>query len=109
MQHDAKLSRRAVLIGLTASAAMVAETAVAQNRPASPPSTITTPPRDFGPGGAPTTYFNDPDVLTVDASFAPYVQSNSAIRRRQLRPGWRTVRRGRERLVLQQCRTQRRL
>ena len=27
------------------------------------------PPRDFGPNGAPTTYFTDPDVLTVDPSF----------------------------------------
>ena len=34
-----------------------------------PPSTVTTPPRDFGPNGAPTTYFTDPDVLTVDPSF----------------------------------------
>ena len=24
------------------------------------------PPRDFGPGGAPTTYFTDPDVLTIE-------------------------------------------
>ena len=34
-----------------------------------PPTTITTPPRDFGPNGAPTTYFTDPDVLTVEPEF----------------------------------------
>ena len=37
--------------------------------PAAPPSTITTPPRDFGPNGAPTTYFTDPDILSVDPAF----------------------------------------
>src|SRR3954469_7970813 len=43
-------------------------TAAAQPAPASaaPPSTITNPPRDFGPGGAPTTYFWDPDIIAVD-------------------------------------------
>jgi gluconolactonase len=38
-------------------------------------------PRDFGPGGAPTTYFTDPDVLTVDPLFNQYAQPNSAITR----------------------------
>ena len=81
MKHDAKLSRRAAIAGLTASAALIADSALAQDRPAGPPSTITTPPRDFGPNGAPTTYFSDPDILVVDPSFAPYVQPNSAIQR----------------------------
>ena len=50
-------------------------------RPAGPPSTVTDPPRDFGPGAAPTTYFTDPDILVVDPAFSGYVQPNSAITR----------------------------
>ena len=42
---------------------------------------MTTPPRDFGPGGAPTTYFTDPDVLTIDPMFNGLRQPNSAIKR----------------------------
>ena len=53
--------------------------AMAQAGPAAPPSAITSPPRDFGPNGAPATYFTDPDVLTVDPSFPN--QPNAAIRR----------------------------
>jgi len=49
--------------------------------PVAPPTTITTPPRDFGPGGAPTTYFTDPDVLTIDPSFNGLRQPNTPIRR----------------------------
>ena len=44
-----------------------------------PSTTVTTPPRDFGPNGAPTTYFWDPDVLAVDPSFN--AQPNAAIQR----------------------------
>ena len=50
-------------------------------RPAGPPSTVTVPPRDFGPSAAPTTYFTDPDILVVDPAFSGYVQPNSAITR----------------------------
>jgi len=46
-----------------------------------PPSTVTFPPRDFGPNAAPTTYFTDPDIITVDPSFGAYIQANSAITR----------------------------
>ena len=45
--------------------------------PVAPPSTVSSPPRDFGPGGAPPAYFNDPDVITVDPLFDRYVQPNS--------------------------------
>ena len=45
-------------------------------RPSSP-----IPPRDFGPGGAPTTYFTDPDVLTVDPAFNGLRQPNTPIQR----------------------------
>jgi len=50
------------------------------NPPAAPPSTITTPARDFGPN-APATIYPDPDVVTVDPLFNRYIQRNSAITR----------------------------
>src|SRR5258708_39704839 len=49
--------------------------------PVAPPSTITTPPRDFSSRGAPTTYFTDPDVLSVDPAFNALRQPNAAIQR----------------------------
>ncbi|MGU3667067.1 SMP-30/gluconolactonase/LRE family protein [Methylobacterium sp. A49B] len=70
-------SRRTVLAGASAVLAS-AGSAAAQPEP---PSTVTSPPRDFRPGAAPATYFTDPDVITVDPAFAPYVVPNSAIRR----------------------------
>jgi gluconolactonase len=47
----------------------------------SPPSTVTQPPRDFGPNGAPTTYFTDPDVLTLDPAFDALRQPNAPVQR----------------------------
>ncbi|MCJ2016769.1 SMP-30/gluconolactonase/LRE family protein [Methylobacterium sp. E-065] len=70
-------SRRSVLAGLglaLGSAGLAAAEPV-------PPSTVTNPPRDFRPHAAATTYFTDPDVLTVDPSFGAYIVPNSAIRR----------------------------
>jgi gluconolactonase len=72
------MSRRAAL---TAMGTLAGCAAVAQDRPASPPTTVTNPPRDFGPGGAPTTYFTDPDILTVDPAFNGLVQPNTPIQR----------------------------
>ena len=73
-------SRRNVLAALGAGVA-AAGSGAALAQPVAPPTTITTPPRDFSPRGAPTTYFTDPDVLSVDPSFGAYAQPNSAIRR----------------------------
>ena len=70
-------SRRAVLAG---AGAVLATATSAFGQP-EPPSTVTKPPRDFRPGAAPTTYFTDPDVITVDPAFESYVVPNSAIRR----------------------------
>ena len=86
LNEDKTLSRRTLVKALAAGAgAMVAGTgtAAAQPAPASaaPPSTITNPPRDFGPGGAPTTYFWDPDIIAVDPSFNGLAQPNAAIQR----------------------------
>ncbi len=55
--------------------------AQAQQTPVGPPSTITNPPRDFGPNAPPTTYFTDPDILVVDPAFGGLVQVNSSIKR----------------------------
>jgi gluconolactonase len=78
------ISRRrlATVMTIGAGAALFSSrTGVAQRVQVAPPSTITTPPRDFGPNGAPTTYFTDPDVLSVDPMFDRYAQPNSAITR----------------------------
>jgi hypothetical protein len=85
---DESLSRRKLLrgIGAAAGAAMLApDLARAQPNaldPVAPPSTISNPPRDFSASGAPTTYFTDPDVLTIDPSFDGLRQPNAAIQRR---------------------------
>src|SRR5215467_8157584 len=79
------ISRRTFAQGLAvaASATVVGGSrAVAQqSSEAAPPTTITNPPRDFGPGGAPTTYFWDPDIVAVDQSFNNLAQPNTAIKR----------------------------
>ncbi len=81
------ISRRTLIMGIgaVAGAAAVAPHVVRAQAPpggpAAPPSTVTSPPRDFGPTGAPTTYFTDPDILTVDPLFNQYAQPNSAIMR----------------------------
>ena len=49
--------------------------------PATPPSTVTSPPRDFGPGAPPNVYFWDPDVIAVDPSFNRVMQPNAPIQR----------------------------
>ena len=49
--------------------------------PATPPTTTTNPPRDFGPNGAPSTYFSDPDVITIDPVFGDITQGNTTIAR----------------------------
>ncbi len=83
--HD--LSRRGLIkaagIGAVAMtpAIALAQTPAATPTPAAPATTITNPPRDFGPGGAPTTYFRDPDMITVDPAFNGITQPNAAITR----------------------------
>jgi gluconolactonase len=49
--------------------------------PAAPPSTVTTPPRDFGPGAPPSVYFLDPDIVVVDPAFNALIQPNAAVTR----------------------------
>lgn len=81
------MTRRNLLatLGTAAGAALAAPaSAFAQARqgaPASAPTVVSNPPRDFGPGAPPTTYFNDPDVLTIDPSFNALVQPNTSLAR----------------------------
>ncbi|QRM29439.1 SMP-30/gluconolactonase/LRE family protein [Microvirga sp. VF16] len=75
------LSRRSLIKVMGVGAIAVGSGSALAQAPAQPPSTVTSPPRDFSPRGAPTTYFTDPDVLTIDPLFNQYAQPNSAITR----------------------------
>src|SRR5580700_10765585 len=78
------VSRRTLVAAMATGAGAIAlggPDATAQTGPAAPPSTITSPPRDFGPNGAPNVYFTDPDALTVDPSFDGLRQPNAPIQR----------------------------
>src|SRR5437868_15523751 len=81
------LSRRKVIRGVGAAlgaAALAPGWTGAQtssSAPVGPPTTITQPPRDFSPQGAPTTYFTDPDVLTIEPAFDGLRQPNAPIQR----------------------------
>jgi len=79
------VSRRRALVTMSAAAGatLFSRTGSAQveQKPAIPPSTITNPPRDFGPNAPPTTYFTDPDILVVDPAFGGLIQVNSSIKR----------------------------
>jgi gluconolactonase len=59
----------------------LAQTVPGGRGPVDPPSTTTSPPREFGPGAPPNVYFNDPDVLTVDPAFGGLMQGNTSIQR----------------------------
>ena len=84
---DRSADRRRLLrgVGAAVGAAMLAPRLVhaqaGPNGPVAPPSTVTQPPRDFSANGAPTTYFTDPDVLTVDPAFDGLRQPNAPIQR----------------------------
>jgi gluconolactonase len=78
--HD--LSRRGLIAAGVGATALMPGLAIAQATPPAPlgpPSTVTSPPRDFSPRGAPTTYFRDPDMITVDPAFNGITQPNAAI------------------------------
>ena len=86
MPGDARgpyLTRRNVLetISLTGAALLASPLARSQtNGGPAPPSTVSTPPRDFAPDAPPVPY-PDPDVLVVDPAFNGLRVFNSAIRR----------------------------
>ena len=72
------MSRRSAVkaLGAVAGAALVGDAVFAQ-RPA-PPSVVSNPPRDFSQT---TTYFTDPDILSVDPSFDGLVVPVNSIKR----------------------------
>jgi hypothetical protein len=85
-REGANLISRRVLIktaGVAVGAVALAPRLAAAQTPApmAPPSTITTPPRDFGPNAPPNVYFTDPDVLTIDPLFNGLRQPNAPIQR----------------------------
>jgi gluconolactonase len=83
-----EISRRQLIatVGSAAAAAIVTTKksfaqATRQGTPLSAPTVISNPPRDFGPDAPPTTYFTDPDILTVDPAFNSLIQANTSIKR----------------------------
>src|SRR5262245_21032586 len=76
-----QVTRRDALRIIGGAAGAVGAGPVLAQGPLAPPSTITTPPRDFRPGALPSLYFNDPDVVSVDPQFDAYVQPNAPIQR----------------------------
>src|SRR5216117_3499273 len=79
------LSRRRFMraVGAGAGAAAFVPAVVraqAPGKPAEPSSTITTPPREWGPSAPPVTYV-DPDVITIDPIFNGLRQANAPIQR----------------------------
>jgi gluconolactonase len=84
-----EISRRALIetLGAAAGAVFASTTVFARSQasgkpaPQSAPTVVSNPPRDFGPDAPPTTYFTDPDVLTVDPAFNGLVQANTSIKR----------------------------
>ena len=79
------ISRRRFMraVGAGAGAAALVPSVVraqAPGKPAEPSSTITTPPREWGPSAPPITYV-DPDVITIDPIFNSLRQGNTPIKR----------------------------
>lgn len=90
-----RISRRDLAFGLGAAAGIAAaaprllgaqapqtQTPPGPSAPTrtSPPSVVSTPPRDFTPGASPVTY-PDPDVITIDPAFNALRIGNTPIQR----------------------------
>jgi gluconolactonase len=80
------MDRRQVLKATTLAAASAVAQLGARGQapqsppaPAVPPSTVTTPPRDFGPQSIVT--YPDPDIIVIDPLFGGYMQGNTPIKR----------------------------
>ena len=83
-RNCSSLSRRGAVGVITVGAAALAagaRAATPELGPIAPPSTVTSPPRDFGPNGAPTTYFLDPDIISIDPSFNALLAPTNGIKR----------------------------
>jgi gluconolactonase len=80
------LTRRQ-LFATVGGAVAAGVTLAAQAQQTQPPSVVSNPPRDFG-ADATTTYFNDPDVITVDPAFGGLIQANASIKRLWIGAQW---------------------
>ena len=80
LARSERSSRRRVIKGMSAAGAAVLAPGWLAGQAAEPPSTVSTPPRDFSPGAAPVTY-PDPDLVTVDPSFNGLRIGNTPIQR----------------------------
>jgi gluconolactonase len=82
-RFQAPFSRRRLLqaVGTAAAGASLSGRLRAQGGAPIAPSTITNPPRDFGPNAPPTTYFLDPDIVVADPAFNDLLQPNAPITR----------------------------
>jgi len=74
-------SRRELMTTIGAAVGAAAGAELLAQGPATPPSTVTNPPRDFGPAAPPSVYFIDPDLVVVDPAFNGLIQPNAAITR----------------------------
>ena len=72
--------RRAIKTLSAAGAAVLAPGWLTGQGATEPPSTVSTPPRDFSPGAPPVTY-PDPDLVTVDPAFNGLRIGNTPIQR----------------------------
>ena len=80
------ISRRALIRSAAIAVGAVALApglVFAQAAQGTPPSVITQPPRQWGPGIQPTIY-GDPDIIQLDPAFGAYMLGITAMRR--LRP-----------------------
>src|SRR5690242_8432088 len=69
----------AVAPALSSSVARAQGVTTGNEPPVLPP--IVPTGREFGPDAPPTTYFNDPDVITIDSAYNSLVQGNTTIKR----------------------------
>ena len=77
-----RISRRTFVGAMAAGAAVAgSRSAMAQTEKGTPPSVVTSPPRDFGPNAPPNVYIADPDIVIVDPLFTNYVVGNTPIKR----------------------------
>src|SRR4051795_9180919 len=82
LEQATGVDRRRFLASLGAGAvALSAGVALGAEEKGPNVTTVTTPPRDFGPNAPPNVYFWDPDVIAVDPSFNGLAQPNAAIQR----------------------------
>lgn len=74
------ITRRGAIIAGGASALLPRAGQAQRAELGTPPSVVTTPPRQWGPGAPPNTY-PDPDILVIDPSFKDLLLGITAIRR----------------------------